>query len=119
MTSRTGLRAPCRTRRSPGSTTNSGTRPVDPAGWHTDSSCVSLPGVDTMTAFRLFVCALVVLIVASPSLPAAGPPVATYQYNRIHDPDGIGKFYMGREIAEVMGHEGAGWLDRPERIKEE
>jgi ubiquinone/menaquinone biosynthesis C-methylase UbiE len=26
---------------------------------------------------------------------------------------------MGREIAFVMGHEGAGWLDRPEREKEE
>lgn len=36
-----------------------------------------------------------------------------------HDPDGIGKFYMGREIAQVMGHEAADWLDRPEREKEE
>ncbi len=26
---------------------------------------------------------------------------------------------MGREIAQVMGHEAAGWLDRPEREKEE
>ena len=25
--------------------------------------------------------------------------------------DGIGKVYMGREIAQVMGHSGAGWLD--------
>ncbi len=33
--------------------------------------------------------------------------------------DGIGKSYMGREIAAVMGHEGAEWLDRPERDKEE
>src|SRR5262249_37858123 len=30
-----------------------------------------------------------------------------------------GKFYMGREIAQVMGHQGAGWLDRPEREMEE
>ena len=30
-----------------------------------------------------------------------------------------GKFYMGREISHVMGHQGAGWLDRPERIREE
>src|SRR5262249_9772541 len=42
-----------------------------------------------------------------------------YQYNTIHDPDGIGKFYMGREIAQVMGHEGIGWLDRKDREKEE
>ena len=33
--------------------------------------------------------------------------------------DGIGKFYCGREIAQVMGHQAAGWLDRPEREKEE
>lgn len=33
--------------------------------------------------------------------------------------DGIGKIYLGREIAQVMGHEGADWLDRPEREQEE
>jgi ubiquinone/menaquinone biosynthesis C-methylase UbiE len=36
-----------------------------------------------------------------------------------HDPDGIGISYMGREIAQVMGHEAADWLDRPEREAEE
>ena len=33
--------------------------------------------------------------------------------------DGIGKFYMGREISLVMGHLGAGWLERPERERQE
>ncbi len=33
--------------------------------------------------------------------------------------DGIGKFYMGREISQVMGHQGAGWLERPQRQSEE
>ena len=33
--------------------------------------------------------------------------------------DGIGKFYMGREISHVMGHLGAGWLERPERESQE
>jgi ubiquinone/menaquinone biosynthesis C-methylase UbiE len=33
--------------------------------------------------------------------------------------DGIGKFYMGREISKVMGHLGAGWLERPERVQQE
>ena len=33
--------------------------------------------------------------------------------------DGIGKFYMGREISHVMGHRGAGWLERPAREREE
>ena len=32
---------------------------------------------------------------------------------------GIGKFYMGREIAQVMGHEAADWWNRPERVAEE
>jgi len=34
-------------------------------------------------------------------------------------PDGIGKFYQGREIAAVMGFEGAAWLERPSRANEE
>ncbi len=33
--------------------------------------------------------------------------------------DGIGKYYMGREISYVMGHLAAGWLERPEREREE
>jgi len=40
----------------------------------------------------------------------------TYQTN---DPNGIGKWYMGREIASVMGFEGMEWLERPEREAEE
>ena len=34
-------------------------------------------------------------------------------------PDGIGKYYMGREISQVMGHLGAGWLERDTREQEE
>ena len=52
----------------------------------------------------------------APAKPA-GP--SRYETRRDHDPDGTGKFYMGREIAQVMGHQGAGWLDRPERENEE
>ena len=42
-----------------------------------------------------------------------------YETRAIHDPDGTGKFYMGREIAQVMGHQGANWLERPERAETE
>ncbi len=42
-----------------------------------------------------------------------------YEIRAVHDPDGIGKFYMGREIAGVMGPGGISWLDRPEREEEE
>lgn len=34
-------------------------------------------------------------------------------------PDGIGKVYLGREIAQVMSYHGAPWLERPERLEEE
>ncbi len=33
--------------------------------------------------------------------------------------DGIGKIYHGREIAQMMGFDGAAWLERTERQKEE
>ena len=33
--------------------------------------------------------------------------------------DGTGKVYMGREIAPVMGYQGAAWLERADREKEE
>jgi len=35
------------------------------------------------------------------------------------DYNGIGKWYMGREIAHVMGYQGIDWLERSEREKEE
>ena len=47
------------------------------------------------------------------------PPAAHYETRAEHDPNGIGKFFMGREIAQVMGHQAADWLERTEREKEE
>lgn len=35
------------------------------------------------------------------------------------DPNGIGKWYMGREIAHVMGFQGMDWLERSNREDEE
>ena len=56
-------------------------------------------------------------------LGACGTVAATadniYQLRTIHSPDGIGKFYQGREIAKVMGHTEALWLERPSREVEE
>jgi ubiquinone/menaquinone biosynthesis C-methylase UbiE len=59
---------------------------------------------------------LAIILVAAACLTADKP---RYEYRADHDPEGSGKFYMGREIALVMGHEAASWLDRPEREKEE
>ena len=57
---------------------------------------------------------------APPAAPPAPKPSAPPVYEtRRASRDGIGKFYMGREIAQVMGHQGARWLERPEREEEE
>ena len=42
-----------------------------------------------------------------------------YREKAIHNPDGIGKYYMNREIARVMGHQAMMWLERPSRVTEE
>lgn len=51
-------------------------------------------------------------------LPAQTDTAAVYEY-RPGDPNGIEKWYMGRQIAHVMGYHGADWLDRADRAKEE
>ena len=47
------------------------------------------------------------------------PENPRYTHRTQHSRDGIGKFYMGREIAHVMGHLAAGWLERSSRELEE
>jgi len=67
----------------------------------------------------------VCLFLAAVLLPAAekterqAPPKPLYKQLKRPNIDGIGKFYMGREISHVMGHRGARWLERPEREREE
>ncbi len=57
-----------------------------------------------------------------PAAPAAAapeaPPAARYEPGP-RTRDGIGKYYFRREISQVMGHLGAGWLERAEREEEE
>ena len=67
----------------------------------------------------LLVCALSLSFVAGHSADDARPPEARYGTSAKKDRDGIGKIYFGREIAHFMGHQGAGWLERPEREEEE
>jgi precorrin-6B methylase 2 len=66
-------------------------------------------------------CALLaacLLCTAAPARADADP--ATARYTRVPaGADGIGKRYMGREIAGVMGWQGAAWLEREEREREE
>lgn len=65
---------------------------------------------------RLTLCAL---FISPPALAAAEASTNHYEFKRVHDRDGIGKFFMGREIAHVMGHQAADWLERPSREEEE
>ena len=65
------------------------------------------------------------VLAVAPFLPSQGktetkkkPEPSLYSYGK-KSRDGIGKFYMGREISQVMGHLGAGWLERPKREQEE
>ena len=70
----------------------------------------------------VFITAFITLTIAAkadptPTSSPASPP--RYEIRADHDPNGIGTFYMGREIAHVMGHQAADWLERPEREREE
>jgi protein-L-isoaspartate O-methyltransferase len=74
-----------------------------------------------VSPFLASILALAFAAVIGPLLPADNPAgaVPRYETRPDFDPDGINKFYMGRQIAAVMGYQAAGWLERPEREKEE
>lgn len=69
--------------------------------------------------FVLGFCLSSLWVQASEAPTESGAMPGQYETRRLHDPHGTGKFYMGREIAQVMGHQGADWLERPEREAEE
>ena len=50
---------------------------------------------------------------------AALADTSGYETAPPRDPNGIGTYYLGRQIAHVMGHEGADWLERSGRQQEE
>ena len=70
----------------------------------------------TIAALALFACACNAEF--QDELPESNTSVGPYTEKR-PSRDGIGKVYMGREISHVMGHLAAGWLERPEREREE
>jgi SAM-dependent methyltransferase len=66
-------------------------------------------------AFLLLIC-----LTVFPSFGCIAQEVRGEAYTyKDGDPFGTGKWYMGREIAHVMGYQGMGWLVRPEREEEE
>ncbi|MEO8359513.1 MAG: class I SAM-dependent methyltransferase [Vicinamibacteria bacterium] len=66
--------------------------------------------------------ALTLVLTSACATAKNGPevPSVAERYRQIPlSADGIGKRYMGREIASVMGFQGAPWLERVEREREE
>jgi ubiquinone/menaquinone biosynthesis C-methylase UbiE len=72
--------------------------------------------VVALTLARALAPAAVVAQQPQPTSAAARP---NYETRAVHDPNGTGKFYMGREIAQVMGPGGIPWLDRANRDEQE
>ncbi len=78
----------------------------------------SFPQLRVVLKLCLIFCCLMLIacqVLADSDVDSKG----IYQTRTVHSPDGIGKFYMGREIAKVMGHTEALWLERPSREAEE
>lgn len=65
-----------------------------------------------------YILLLMCCLLTSTCLLAQQKKDAVYTYKQA-TPDGTGKFYLGREIAQVMGFEGAAWLERDTREQEE
>jgi ubiquinone/menaquinone biosynthesis C-methylase UbiE len=88
-----------------------------------------------LAAVALVMAMAAAAVLAAKAAPFSGPLVAplqaakpsnqsllsqpAYETRKVHDPNGTGKFYMGREIAQVMGPGGIPWLDRQQREDEE
>jgi 2-polyprenyl-3-methyl-5-hydroxy-6-metoxy-1,4-benzoquinol methylase len=64
-----------------------------------------------------FIC-LALLLACGAALAQSGAPAPRYSAGQA-SADGIGKRYMDREISAVMGWQGAAWLEREERDREE
>ena len=70
-----------------------------------------------MIAIRLLLLAAVLTVPAATF--AQDKSTERYEWRDKHDRNGIGKFYLDREIAHVMGFAGANWLERSSREREE
>ena len=85
--------------------------------------------LQTLSTAALLLSAAVFVGCDKPNAPLAIEPTPALAATVVDDTNlygtcefgdgGSGKTYMGREIAEVMGHFGVGWLERPERERED
>ena len=86
---------------------------------------IQVPVPRPSPAWRTRLCTLLVGLAAArfhadvTAADVVPPPPSPLYENRPGLPDGTGKWFMGREIAWFMSHQGAMWLERPEREEEE
>jgi len=71
-----------------------------------------------MKNFSILIILISCFLTSNESIAQADSFDTKYTYKR-GDFNGIGKWYMGREIAYVMGFQGINWLERSEREIEE
>ena len=71
-----------------------------------------------MKNFSILIIFISCFLTANESIAQADNNDTKYTYKR-GDYNGIGKWYMGREVAYVMGFQGINWLERSEREIEE
>ena len=71
-----------------------------------------------MKNFSILIIFISCFLTANESIAQANNNDTKYTYKR-GDYNGIGKWYMGREVAYVMGFQGINWLERSEREIEE
>ena len=71
-----------------------------------------------MKNFSILIILISCFLTSNESIAQADSIDTKYIYKR-GDFNGIGKWYMGREIAYIMGFQGINWLERSEREKEE
>lgn len=94
--------------------------PLTPGRYH--RRMLRAPALRFAIAMALLLCACTACArePAPQRTPAAPSQASADGYTQVpRTPDGIGKAYMGREIAGIMGWQGAAWLERAEREREE
>jgi predicted methyltransferase len=74
--------------------------------------------MNSRSAQTPFVSLVLLLCLSWSTAALADAPTEPYRLTRA-SANGIGKLYMGREIAQVMGWQGAAWLEREQREREE
>lgn len=72
-----------------------------------------------LKGIALILCCQLAWLQPSPNTQASPAPANYYSHPKNPHPQSIGKAYMGREIASVMGFGGVHWLERNTREAEE